>query len=53
MIQSIKTKKNGIEYTKTFSDKNMCIMDEYGVIYTVAYDLSNIQKTYIETNIPK
>ena len=37
--------------TKTFSDKNVYIVDNNNISYFIAYDLLNNQKEYFETDI--
>lgn len=50
MIQTEFIYINGKEGVKTFSDKNVYIQDENGILYPVAYNFIEYQKKYFETD---
>lgn len=41
---------NGKQGIKTFSDKNVYIADEEGILYSIAYNFIEFKKTYVETD---
>lgn len=41
---------NGKQGVKTFSDKNVYIMDEEKTLYSIAYNFIEFKKTYVETD---
>lgn len=51
MIKTEQIRLNGVDYTRTYSDKGMMIERE-GLLYSEAIDPIKIARTYTETDMP-
>lgn len=51
MIKTEQIRLNGVDYTRTYSDKNMMIERE-GLVYSEAIDPIGSGRTYTETDMP-
>ena len=51
MIKTEQIRLNGVDYTRTYSDKNMMI-ERDGAVYSEAIDPIGSGRTYIETETP-
>lgn len=51
MIKTEQIRLNGVDYTRTYSDKGMMIERE-GLLYSGAIDPIKITRTYTETDMP-
>ena len=51
MIKTEQIRLNGVDYTRTYSDKNMMI-ERDGAVYSEAIDPIGSGRTYTETDTP-
>ena len=51
MIKAEQIRLNGVDYTRTYSDKNMMI-ERDGAVYSEAIDPLGSGRTYTETDTP-
>ena len=51
MIKTEQIRLNGVDYARTYSDKNMMI-ERDGAVYSEAIDPIKITRTYTETDMP-
>ena len=51
MIKTEQIRLNGVDYTRTYSDKNMMIKRD-GAVYSEAIDPIGSGRTYTETDMP-
>lgn len=51
MIKAEQIRLNGVDYTRTYSDKNMMI-ERDGAVYSEAIDPIGSGRTYTETDTP-
>ena len=51
MIKTEQIRLNGVDYTRTYSDKNMMI-ERDGAVYSEAIDPLGSGRTYTETDTP-
>lgn len=43
---------DGVNLYRTYSDRDVCIMQETGIVYDEAIDVEDTEHTYTETDIP-
>ena len=51
MIKTEQIRLNGVDYTRTYSDRDMMI-ERDGAVYSEAIDPIKITRTYTETDMP-
>lgn len=47
-----RTREDGVNLYRTFSDRNVMIENEHGELYSEAVDVETATHTYTETDIP-